>query len=85
MGFLSVARREQLARERCATYLLDGETLDDANGFRLPGRRLRRPGLVVDIWPSAAAGRKEKKRGQRCTECLGAEDPALEDRERYGI
>ena len=85
MGFLSVAWREQLARERCATYLLDGETLDAANGFRLPDRWLRRPGPVVDIWPSAAARRKEKKRRQGCAECLGADDTTWGDRERYGI
>ena len=85
MGFLPVAWRKQLARERCPTDILDGETLDAANGFRLPDRRLRRPGLVVDIWPSAAAGRKKKKGKQGCAECLGAKNTALEDRERYGI
>lgn len=74
-----------MARERCATDLLDGETLDAANGIRLPGRLLRGPGLVVDIRPSAAARREEKERKQGCAECLGTEDTTLEDGERYGI
>lgn len=85
MGFLPVARRKQLARERRPTYLLDGKTLDAANGFRLPDRRLRRPGLMVDIRPSATTRREKKKRNQGCTESLGAEDTALEDRERHRI
>ena len=85
MGFLSVAWREQLAREGCATYLLDGETLDATNGLRLSDRRRRRPGLVVDIWPSTAARRKGKKRRQGRTERLGPEDTTLEDRRHYGI
>ena len=85
MGFLPVAWRKQLARERCSIDLLDGETLDAINGFRVPDRRLRGPGLVVDIRPSAAAGGKKKKREQGYIECLGAEDTTLEDRERYRI
>lgn len=85
MGFLPVAWREQLARKGCATHLLDGETLDAANGLGLPDRRLRRSGLVVDIWPGAAPGGKEKKRRQGRTECMGAEVTTLEDRERYGL
>lgn len=68
-----------MAWERCASYLLDGETLDAADGFWVFGRRLRGPGLVVDLWTGAAAGRKEKERRQRCTEYLGTEDAALED------
>ena len=85
MGFLPVAWRKQLARERCAIDLLDGETLDAANGIRLPHRRLRRSGLMVDIRPSAAVRGKEKEREQGCAECLGAEDTPLEDGERYGV
>ncbi len=85
MGFLPVAWREQLARQRCAIDLLDGQTLDAAHGFRLSDRRLRGPGLVVDIRPSAAAGGEEEKRKQGRTECLGAEDTTVEDRERCGI
>lgn len=74
-----------MARERCAPHLLDGQTLDAADGLGLPDRRLCRPRLVVDLRPSPAARRKEKKRRQECTECMGAEVTALEDGERYGI
>ncbi len=80
-----MAWREQLARERCTTDLLDGETLDAAHGLGLLGRRLRRPGLVVDLWPGATARGTEKKRRQRGTEHLGAEDTTLEDGERQGL
>lgn len=79
MVILPVAWREQLARERCASDLLDGETLDAADGFRIFGRRLRGPGLVVDLWTGAAAGRKKKERRQRCTEYLGTKNAALEN------
>ena len=85
MGLLPVAWREQLARERCATDLLDGQTLDAADGFRLPDRRLCRPGPVVDIRPSAAAGREETQRRQDCTKRLGAEGSTVEDGERNGV
>ena len=85
MGFLPVAWRKQLARERCPAYLLDGETLDATNGFWVPDRRFPGPGLVVVIRPSAAAGGKKKKRKQGYIEWLGAEDTTLEDHERYGI
>ena len=85
MVFLSVAWREQLAWERCASYLLDGETLDAADGFWLSDCRLRGLGLVVDIRPSAATRREAKKRRQRGTQPLGAEDTTLEDRNRDSI
>ena len=85
MVFLPVAWRKQLARERCAAYLLDGETLDAADGFWLPDRRLRRPGFMVDLWPGAPARRKAKERRQKCTECLGAKNTALEDRQCNSI
>ena len=79
MGFLPVAWGEQLARQRCTTDLLDGETLDAADGFWLPDCRLRGSGPVVDIRSSVAAGGKEKERQQEWAEWLGAEDASLED------
>ena len=85
MVVLPVAWREQLARERCASYLLDGETLDAADGLWLSDRRLRGLGLVVDIRPSAVARREAKKRRQRATRSLGAEDATLEDRNRDSL
>ena len=85
MVFLPVAWREQLARERCASYLLDGETLDAADSLWVSDRRLRGLGLMVDIRSSAAARGEAKKRRQRCTQSVGAEDTALEDRNRDSI
>ena len=85
MVFLPVAWREQLARERCASDLLDGKTLDAADSFWLSHRRLRGLGLMVDIRSSAAARREAKKRRQGGTQSLGAEDTTLEDRNRDSI
>ena len=62
MVFLPMAWREQLAWERRASYLLDGETLDAADSFWLSDRWLCRLGLVVDIRSSAAIRRETKKR-----------------------
>ena len=85
MVFLPVAWRQQLAREGCASYLLDGETLDAADSFWLSDRRLRGLGLMVDIRSSTAVRREAKKRRQRGTQSLGAEDTTLEDCNRDSI
>ena len=74
-----------MARERCTTNLLDGETLEAADGFWLLDCRLRGSGSVVDIRPSVTLRGEEKKIQQERAEWMGAEDASLEDGECYGL